>query len=107
MLKEPQTETRALWKERYRVSGIWWAQIAPRDPSRGLAVSSRSGTPQLYAWAVGTGELRPLTHRRDGVFSGLLAPDGSYVYYLLDEQGSETGHYTRIPWEGGAEQDIT
>ena len=107
MLKEPQTEPTALWKERYRASGIWWAQIARREPSRGLTVSTRTGAPQLYAWTVDTGELRQLTHRPDGAFSGLLSPDGSYVYYLRDEQGSETGHYMRVPWEGGDEQDIT
>src|SRR5438067_5724930 len=107
MLEEPQTEATAVWKERYRASGIWWAEVARRAPSRGLAITATSGTGQLYAWDVPTGALKQLTQRPEGVFSGRLSPDGSHVYYLRDEGGSETGHYVRVPWEGGPEQDVT
>lgn len=107
MIKKPQTEKNALWKQRYHVKELRRSQIARRMPSRGLVVSSASGTGQLYAWDVSSGKLRQLTHGQEGTFSGYLSPDGSYVYYLHDEGGSERGHYVRIPWEGGAEQDIT
>jgi acetyl esterase/lipase len=89
MIKKPQTENNALWKQRYRVKELRRPQIARRMPSRGLVVSSASGTGQ------------------EGTFSGYLSPDGSSVYYLHDEGGSERGHYVRLPWEGGAEQDLT
>ena len=107
MLREPQTTATALWKERFRASGIWWAQVAQLAPARGLAMSTASGTGQLYALDVPTGALRPLTQRPEGVFTGYLSPDGRQVYYLRDEGGSETGHYVRVPWEGGPEQDLT
>ncbi len=107
MLKEPHTEDNAVWKQRYRVSGIWSAEVARQAPERGLVIHAASGTGQLYAWDVPTGGLRQLTHRPEGVFTGLLSPDGSHVYYLRDEGGSETGHYVRLPWTGGAEQDMT
>src|SRR5918911_2949156 len=107
MLKEPRTEASAVWKQRYRASGIWWAEVARRAPARGLAVTTTSGTGQLYAWDVPAGTLRQLTQRPEGVFSGYLSPDGSHAYYLHDEAGSETGHYVRVPWDGGPQQDVT
>ncbi len=107
MFKKPQTEATAVWKERYRASGLWWAELARRAPSRGIAMSAVSGTGQIYAWDVLSGLQRQLTHRQEGIFSGSLSPDGSHVYYLRDEAGNETGHYVRVAWEGGAEQDLT
>jgi len=107
MITQPQTQETALWKERYRVSGVWWAELARRAPSRGIVISTGSGAGQIYAWDVLSGEQRQLTHRQDGVFAGTLAPDGRHVYYLRDEAGSESGHYVRLAWEGGAEQDVT
>src|SRR6266699_2714864 len=107
MLKPTQTAANALWKERYRVSGLWEAGVARQAPTRGFVVSAASGTGQLYAWDVASGMLKQLTQRPEGVFSGYLTPDGRYVYYLRDEGGSEQGHYVRIPWEGGDEQDLT
>jgi len=110
MLREPHTphtEADALWKRRYRASGIWYAAAARRAPERDLAITTASGTGQLYAWDVPTGALRQLTHRPEGVFKGYLSPDGRHAYYLRDTGGSERGHYARIPWEGGPEQDVT
>lgn len=106
MVTESRTES-AVWKDRYRASGIWYAAVARRAPARGLAVTTASGTWQLYAWDVPTGALRQLTHLPGGIFAGYLSPDGRYVYYLRDEGGSEQGHYVRVPWEGGPEQDVT
>ena len=107
MFKKPQTEANAIWKERYRTSGLLWAELARRAPSRGIAISAESGTGQIYAWDVLSGLQKQLTHRQEGFFSGTISPDGNLVYYLRDEGGSETGHYERIPWEGGVEQDLT
>src|SRR5690348_1502570 len=101
MPQAPQTDTDALWKQRYRISDFWYAAPARRAPARGIAISARTGTAQLYAWDVSSGSLRQITDSKEGVFTGMLAPDGRFVYYLRDEGGSETGHYVRIPWEGG------
>lgn len=107
MIKEPQTENNALWKQRYRVCGLWQATLARKARSRGLVSSTASETGQLYAWDLSSGALRQLTSSAGGIFSGYISPDGRYVFYLRDAEGSETGHYVRIPWDGGAEQDLT
>ena len=106
-MKEPQTENNALWKQRYRVCGLWQATLARQTRSRGLVSSTVSGTGQIYAWDLSSGALRQLTSSAGGIFSGYISPDGRYVFYLRDAEGSETGHYVRIPWDGGAEQDLT
>ncbi|HYF64613.1 MAG TPA: prolyl oligopeptidase family serine peptidase [Herpetosiphonaceae bacterium] len=103
----PQTAADAAWKNRYRAQGVWWAEIASGAPARGLVVGTGSGIAQLYAWDTATGGLAQRTHDREGVFFGTLSPDGRHLYYLRDSGGNETGHYVRVPWEGGAPQDIT
>src|SRR2546427_5131788 len=107
MLKEPQVDSNALWKQRYRLPATYGRQIAQLTPNRGLAVSNKSGIYQLYAWNVPTGELRPLTHRPEGVVRGTISPDGAYVYYHDDQKGNEVGHTVRVLFEGGTPEDIT
>lgn len=107
MLLKPQTEANALWKQRYRARSRWQAAIARQEPARGLVIHAASGTSQLYAWDRLANTQKQLTHSQQGVFEGYLSPKGSHVYYLRDEAGSERGHYVRISWEGGDEQDLT
>ena len=107
MLKEPLTGHDAPWKQRYRLPNVYGEQIAAQNPTRGLAVSNKSGVYQLYAWDVPTGKLRQLTHRPEGVSHGTLSPDGKYVYYHDDNKGNEVGHTVRVPFEGGTTEDIT
>ncbi|HEY1016965.1 MAG TPA: prolyl oligopeptidase family serine peptidase [Herpetosiphonaceae bacterium] len=102
-----QSAGEALWKQRYRAIGIWYGATARLAPERGLVISAATGAPQLYAWEVASGALRQLTFQPDGVVEGTLAPDGGYVYYLRDQAGGESGHYVRVPWAGGPEQDLT
>jgi dienelactone hydrolase len=107
MPKELQIDDNAPWKQRLRAPVIVWTQLARSQPSRGLAVSNKSGKYQLYAWDVPTGNLRQLTDRSAGVLLGAIASDGRHVYYLHDQQGSEIGHYVRIPFAGGEPEDIS
>jgi dipeptidyl aminopeptidase/acylaminoacyl peptidase len=95
------------WKARFRVPRILGIQVAADVPTRGLVTSNVSGTFQLHAWDVPGGRLRALTTRLSGTASGLLAPDGRYVYYHDDTDGNEIGHFVRIPFEGGAPVSIT
>ena len=85
MLKELQEDATAPWKQRYRLPMTFAVQIAESLPERGLAVSNASGVFQLYAWEVPTGELTQLTNRPEGVAFSSLSPDGTYVYYVLDQ----------------------
>ncbi|PSB24990.1 prolyl oligopeptidase family serine peptidase [Stenomitos frigidus] len=107
MLKQPDLNHDALWKQRFRAHKVLWAQLAVAAPQRGLVCTNASGVNQLYAWEVATNQLTPLTTHPEGKSRGWIAADGRYVYYLEDQQGNERGHYVRVPFEGGAPQDIT
>src|SRR5262245_29031813 len=107
MRKDTGFDDAAPWKQRYRTPLLPWTQLARVAPTRGLTVSNRSGTYQLYAWDVPTGELRALTDRPAGTLLGGIAPDGRSVYYFDDQQGNELGHFVRVPFEGGTPQDLT
>ena len=95
------------WEARYRAPIILWTAIAPGAPARGLAITNRSGTQQLYAWDVPTGALRALTDRPAGILFADLSPAGRDVFYLDDHQGDELGHWVRVPWEGGPSEDLS
>ena len=91
MLREPQLDNSAAWKQRFRAAVIASARIARLDPTRGLVVSNRSGVYQLYAWDVPTEELQQLTSRPEGMPFGVISRDGRYVYYFNDTKGNEIG----------------
>lgn len=98
----------APWKARYRAPVVGSSQLARMNPSRGVAVTNRSGVYQFHAWDVTTGDLsRQLTFQPAGTVFGGLSPDGRYLYFLHDEQGNEIGHFVRVPFEGGEPEDIT
>ncbi len=102
-----QLEHDAPWKQRFRIPEIFGMRIAQANPERGLLTSNVSGQSRLYAWYIPTGEQVCLTNRNEGVWFGVLSPDGRYVYYLDDRQGDEIGHLIRVPYEGGQSEDIT
>jgi dienelactone hydrolase len=106
-LPEPLAIKDPSWKQRFRAPVISWTQIAPADPSRGLVASNATGQMQLYAWCVRTGKLTQLTNRPTGISDGYLAGDGRHVYFLDDAQGSEIGRFVRVPFEGGAPQNLS
>ncbi len=106
-MKALQTANDAIWKQRFRAPALLWTDVARAAPTRGLAVTNQSGVYQLYAWQVPAGQLRRLTHRPSGKMSGLLSPDGRFIYYLDDQSGNEIGHVVRVPFEGGELEDVT
>ena len=97
----------ARWKQRFRAWSIASTSIAALAPDRGLVVCNRSGVFQLHAWDVASGALTQLTDDPTGRMTGLLSPDGRFVYYLRDESGNEIGHIVRIPYAGGPPKDMT
>jgi dipeptidyl aminopeptidase/acylaminoacyl peptidase len=106
-LKPLDLSENALWRQRFRATKIVWADIASQDPDRGLVCTDIDGVLQLYAWDVPTGELTRITDRPVGVMRGMISADGKHVYYHKDEQGNEIGHFVRVPFEGGKEEDVT
>jgi dipeptidyl aminopeptidase/acylaminoacyl peptidase len=107
MLSEPQLSDDALWKARFRAPTILGTQVATLSPQRGLAVSNRTGIYQLYAWEVSSGELRQLTEKPEGVVFGSITPDGEHVFFQRDERGNEIGHWVRVSFSGGPQEDIS
>jgi hypothetical protein len=97
----------ASWKLRFRAAAILWTQLAAANKTRGIVASTRSGTAQIYAWDVPTGSLRQVTQHKGGLISAYLDASGRYIYYHDDTQGNEMGHFVRVPYEGGAPEDIT
>ena len=94
MLKVPQTEARALWKERYRTSGLRLASLARLNPSRGIAITSASGTGQIYAWDVSSGALRQLTQSKEGVFAGTIV----YTYATKGKREEKPGIFPDLSY---------
>jgi dienelactone hydrolase len=107
MIREPQLDNSAPWKQRFRAPVIASTQIARLAPTRGLVTSNRSGIYQPYSWDVPTGELRQLTDRFEGLLYRVISPNGRYVYCFADTKGNEIGHFIRIPFEGGEAEDVT
>jgi dipeptidyl aminopeptidase/acylaminoacyl peptidase len=96
------------WRERFRIPMIFNVAVAGARPERGMVVGDFGGqTIQVHAWEVPSGRLRALTDSPAGIFDGWIAPDGSAVYWLADRQGDELGHLVRVPFEGGAVEDVT
>lgn len=108
MPKELQAEDDAPWKQRYWVPSVGSALIAAACPTRAILNDTRSGSLQYYAWDIPSNSLRQLTDTPGGISVDMyISPDGQWVYYLQDRQGTETGHFVRMPFEGGDQQDLT
>lgn len=97
----------ANWRKRFRAADIFWAVTAKQNPQRGLVCTNKDGIYQLYGWDIGTGELRQVTHQPAGVIAGMISSDGSYIYFLRDQDGNEIGHFVRVPFAGGEAEDIS
>ena len=106
-MEKLRLEKNAIWKQRFRAQSILWARIANLNPQRGLVCTDRDGIRQLYAWDVATGNLKQLTEQSTGVVNGLISADGEYIYYMHDNGGNEIGHFVRVPFAGGTQEDIT
>ncbi|MCP4427534.1 MAG: prolyl oligopeptidase family serine peptidase, partial [Chloroflexi bacterium] len=96
-----------IWKQRFRAPNIHFVDVAANNPTRGLVATILSGIIQLHAWDTVDGSLHQVTFAATGKPFGALSPDGNYIYYLQDEMGNELGHFVRVPFAGGAAEDIT
>lgn len=106
-MKDLSLAPQAPWRQRYRAPKILWAQLASQNPANGLVCTDRDGIFQLYAWDTITGDLQCLTDAPAGIVEGVISADGHWVYYHLDQQGNEIGHFVRIPFDGGSEESLT
>jgi len=106
-MKSLDLSPEAIWRRRFRAADIIWAVLAQRNPERGLVCTNKDGIYQLYAWDVGTGQLKQVTNQPAGVVSGVISSDGNFIYFLKDEAGNEIGHFVRVPFMGGEPEDIS
>ena len=104
--RPPATAPDAPWKLRFDIESVLWVTVAVGDPKRGAVCINRGGPFQVYAWDLATDELRQLSFRDEGLANACLSPDGRWLLYLDDRDGSEIGHHVRTPWEGGLSQDL-
>src|SRR5258708_3117685 len=95
------------WREWFRTPRILWAQFAKTNPRQGLIAYNGAETYQLYALDLPGGKLTQITDRPGGTLSGLLCPDGQYVYYLDDNHGNDLGHVVAVSLESGDLHDLT
>lgn len=107
MMKPIDLSDNASWKQRFHVPLLVKVNIAGSNPARGLVVGDSSGSFQLHAWNTTSGKLHQLTDRSSNTVTGWITPNGEYVYFLNDQQGDELGHLNRVPFEGGACEDVT
>jgi len=107
MLQTFRFDQNAPWKQRFRAAAILWTQLAAANKTRGIVASTRSGTAQIYAWDVPSGSLRQVTQHEGGLYYAYLDAAGRSIYYHEDTQGNEMGHFVRVPFEGGAPEDMT
>ncbi|HLZ60518.1 MAG TPA: WD40 repeat domain-containing protein, partial [Ktedonosporobacter sp.] len=107
MLQTLRFDQDAPWKQRFHASAILWSQLAAANKTRGIVASTSSGTAQIYAWDVPTGSLRQVTQHEGGLITAYLDAAGRFIYYHEDTQGNEMGHFVRVPFEGGAPEDVT
>jgi dipeptidyl aminopeptidase/acylaminoacyl peptidase len=106
-MKPLNLDENAPWKQRFRAPSILYSLPARRNPQRGMVVTDQSGMYQLYAWETETGKLRQITHQPTGLWLGFISSDGRNLYYLKDDHGNELGHFMRVPFEGGEDEDLT
>jgi dipeptidyl aminopeptidase/acylaminoacyl peptidase len=107
MIKPIDLRADALWKQRFNAPRFLLAYMARTNPSRGIVIGNQVNSYQVYAWQTDIGELRLLTDRSAPTNRGWISPDGQYVYFLDDQSGNELGHLTRVPFNGGAFEDVT
>jgi dipeptidyl aminopeptidase/acylaminoacyl peptidase len=107
MIKPLDLSTAAPWKQRFNAPRFLQAYMARANPACGIIIGNQVKSYQVYAWETATGELRLLTDRSAPTNRGWISPDGRHVYFLDDRSGNELGHLARVPYEGGAFEDVT
>lgn len=100
MISEPILRDDAPWKKRFIIPQIT-VQFARRNPNRALVITREKDIYELYAYELDSKRLVQKTKRPSGTLYGSISPDGSYICFMDDKKGNETGHIVRVPFEGG------
>lgn len=107
MNKGNQFKQSNIWEKRFTEPGISFIQVARNVPEKAIIVSNKIGNYEIHSVNIISGKMCQLSNRPEGTLFGSISPDGKYVYYFDDMNGTENGHFMRIPFSGGAFEDIT
>ncbi|HET9794435.1 MAG TPA: alpha/beta fold hydrolase [Thermoanaerobaculia bacterium] len=89
------------WEARYRLHRQGLVAFAADAPDRILLTSNESGTFQLWTLDRKNGKRVRVTDAPAGKTAGAISPDGKWIWYLRDANGSEVGGWVRVPFSGG------
>src|SRR5690348_16361377 len=98
------------WKQRFRAARIMFPSWARDDADRLLFLTNASGKFEVHTWDRRSGAQKQLTDRGEGTgyrVPARLEPDGRRVWWFDDAKGNELGRWVRVPFEGGAAEEMT
>ncbi|HYK99284.1 MAG TPA: prolyl oligopeptidase family serine peptidase [Candidatus Acidoferrales bacterium] len=98
------------WKQHFRAPRIMFPSWARDDADRLLFLTNASGKFEVHTWDRRTGATKQLTDRSEGTgyrVPARLEPDGRRVWWFDDAKGNELGRWVRVPFEGGAPEEMT
>ena len=94
------------WDTRYRLVRRGVIGYARDAADRVLLTSNEGGTFQLHSLDLSSGADVALTKDAGGKAAGALSPDGQWIYFVRDGEGSEVGAWVRVPFGGGEPQAV-
>jgi acetyl esterase/lipase len=110
MERVPDSAREPDWKRRFRAPRVMFPSWARDDADRLLYLSNAGGKFEVHTWDRRTGEQKRLTDRPEGTgfrVPARLEPDGKRVWWFDDAKGNEMGRWVRVPFEGGAPEQMT
>jgi dipeptidyl aminopeptidase/acylaminoacyl peptidase len=106
-MKDRKTQQQATITEFFKDPSVKYIFTARNEPHRAVVVSNQSGNYQLYAVDFETNSKRQVTNSPQGTLFGSISANGEFIYILDNSDGSEHGHFKRVPFEGEKEINIT
>ena len=108
--QRPPARGEPAWKQRFRAARMMFPSWARDDADHLLYLTNASGKFEVHTWDRRTGEQRQLTDRGEGTgyrVPARLEPDGKRVWWFDDAKGNELGRWVRVPFGGGAPEEMT
>jgi acetyl esterase/lipase len=87
----PSQPVQPPWRQRFRAARLSFPQWARDESSRLVYTSNETGTREVYAFDLFTGDRRQLTARPEGTVIATIDPAGRTVWWFDDDAGNEFG----------------
>jgi dienelactone hydrolase len=99
--------TDELWKRRYEVVQSTLPAWSPSAPDRAIYVTNESGSFQVHALELASGQRRRVSGEQVGILTDSrndpqLTPDAGAIVWFRDPSGDEAGVWVTQRFEGGA-----